>query len=287
MPQNQVDKRFLVGLGVPIYRAIVDINTYYLDQYLGKFRSEAEYSVAPLFQNLGEAISKVNQNYSINLNYYTLYGDYGTTVEVETVDENNHRLRTFSYLRSDSDKIVECFGLLEPEDIAQIRRDTEETADRTKKYKIYPLVLSKYLKNPRNLITLNPEMRGYVNTALNLYFRASDAFFQEDNYLYFLMCTLFAALSAENRMWLVYEKLTRGNPEIKTLGRMIEKSYKVDRKRRKKLFTQRFKSELLALNNVRIKTVHPSMHRLHFPDDAVNALVCLGELLVRCHDYGF
>lgn len=274
-------------MNTPVYRTIVDVNTYYLDQYLQKYRSGSEYSIDSLFQNLREAIRKANASCDIQLNHYTSYGDYGTAVEVERVDENVYRLRTFSYLRDDSSRIAESFALLQPENIALIQRNIEETSDRTKKYKIYPLVLREYLRNPNNLITLDSEVRNYVNMALNFYFKASDAFFQEDRNPYFLMCALFAALSVENRMWLVYERLTRGNPEKRTLGTMIQKSYKVDRKRRDKLFTPQLRSELLALNDTRIKAVHnPATHRLRFPGDAINTLVCLGKLLVRCHDYG-
>ena len=286
MSQNQIDKRFLVGLGAPIYRSIVDINTYSLDQHLGKYRSDEEYSVGPLFQNLGEAIKNQNQSYDVKLNRYTFFGDYGTIVDVENVDANVFRLRTFSYLLSDSEEIVECFAALEPANVARIHRRTEQTDDRNKKHEIYPLVLSKYLENPQNLITLDSGVKGYVHAAINSYLRASDVFFQEDRKTYFLMCVLFASLSVENRIRLVYERLTRGNPEKKTLGEMIEKSFKVDRRRTKKMFTQRFKSVLLELNNIRIKTVHPSTRPLHFPDDAVSVLVCLGKLLVRCDDYG-
>lgn len=286
MPQNQIDKGFLVELNAPIHRSIVDINTYSLDQHLGSFRSDGEYSVGLLFQNLSKAIKKENQTYDIELNHYTLFGDYGTVIDVEQVDENVHRVRTYSYILSDSEKIVECFSLLEPANITCFHRRNEQTSDRNKKREIYPLVLNKFMKNPQNLITLDSEVKGYVHTAINAYLKARDEFFQEEKTLYFLMCVLFASLSVESRMWLVYDKLTGGNPQKKTLGHMIEKSFKVDSRRRKKLFTHQFRSDLFELNNIRIKTVHPSTRPLRFPDDAITALVSLGELLVRCDDYG-
>ena len=284
---NDSDKRFLVELNTPIYRSIIDINTDYLDQYLGIYQSEEEYAITKLFNNLSNAVKKANPSCDLSLNTYTIYGDYGSLVDVETTGRNSRRLRIHSYLQNDSDELVDCFELLEGENISQIQRRSEITNDRTKKYRIYPLVMSKYLQNTNNLITLDVELRRYINMALNFHFKASDVFFDENKDEYFLMCALFVAVSAENRMWLVYENLTRGNPEKKTLGLMIEKSYAVDQKRVRKLFTRAFKSNLLDLNGTRIKTVHPSTRPLHFPDDAINALVCLGELLVRCNDHGF
>jgi len=286
LSQNQIDKKFLVELDAPIYRSIVDINTYSLDQHLGEYQRNEKYPVGLLFRNLSEAIKKESQDYDVRLNRYTLFGDYGAMVNVEKVDKNIRRVRTFSYLLGDSEKFVEYFALLERPNIAHIRRRSEATSERNKKHEIYPLVLKKYLEDPQNLVTLSSEVKKHVHLAINIYLKASDVFFQEDKKPYFLMCVLFASLSVENRMWLVYERLTRGNPQKKTLGYMIEKSFKVDMRRRNRLLTRQFKSALLEFNNVRIKTVHPSTLPLRFPDDAFNALVCLGELLVRCNDYG-
>ena len=286
LPQNQIDKRFLVELNAPIHRSIIDINTYFLDQNLGSVKSDGEYSVGLLFQNLSKAIKQVNRAYDIELNQYTLFGDYGTVIDVEEADENIYRVRTHSYILGDSEKIDKCFNLLEKASIARFHRRSEQTSDRNKKREIYPLVLSKFMKDPQNLITLDSEVKENIHTAINAYLKARDEFFQEEKSSYFLMCVLFASLSVENRMWLVYEKMTSGNPQTKTLGHMIEKSFKVDSRRKKKLFTQQFKSDLLELNNIRIKTVHPSTRQLNFPDDAITALVGLGELLVRCDEYG-
>ncbi|MFX0201302.1 MAG: hypothetical protein ACFFCW_34725 [Candidatus Hodarchaeota archaeon] len=288
MSQNVIDRQFLSQLNQPIYRSIIDINTYHLDRFIG-VSPTARYTPDLLFQRCNQSIKKQNQSYGGSLDRYISMGyDYGFKLDCEEIGVNQFRLAIFSYMISDSTRITNFFGSL-PTDVARLHNQNVVTHDQLRKKQLVPLVFGKFIKDSQNLVSLDFKLRNYAMIAINSYFSALNLLSnlkQDQRELNHIIGVLLACLIVETKISSLYHGLTRGSIGNKTLGQMLKKAFNVDRRRKNRFFVDNLFTDLEEMNRIRIRTVHPTIHPLRFPDDALTSLYTVGKFLIRCDEYG-